>query len=96
MDIFHNKTNLCTKLPNLHICAVNNFGDVSFQAIINRAREENKHEKKQVEPLPIHHRHHLHFHDDGDVVAVRRSANRNILLAERVSVQRFERTEHVF
>ena len=40
MDIFHNKTNLCTKLPYLHICVVNNFGDVSFQAIINRAREK--------------------------------------------------------
>ncbi len=42
MDIFHNKSNLCTKMPYLHIRAVYNILGHQFSNNHKSSREKNK------------------------------------------------------
>ena len=96
MDFFHNKSNLCTTLPYLHIRAVYNFWGHEFPSNHKPSKGENQHENHQVGPLPVHHRCHLPVHDDATIISVRRPATRIASFEERVSRQRSRRAKSVF
>ena len=70
MDFFHNKSNLCTILPYLHIRAVHNFWGHEFPSNHKPSKGENKHEKLEVGLLPVCHHRHLPVHDDAAIIAV--------------------------